>query len=52
MDRYFTSVSAAKWVQDEQSITVVGKMRHDRKGIPTELKMLDGRKVKSTMYIY
>ena len=52
MDRYFTSVSLAKWALDEQSIAIVGTMRHDRKGIPKELKMLDGREEKSAMYVY
>ena len=52
MDIYFTSASVAKWALDEQSITIVGTMRHDRKGIPKELKMLDGREEKSAMYVY
>ena len=52
MDRYFTSASVAKWALDEQSITIVGTMRHDRKGIPKELKMLDRREEKSAMYVY
>ena len=45
MDRYFTSVGVAKWALDEQSITIAGTMRHDRKEIPRQLKMLDRRKV-------
>ena len=52
MYRSFTSVSVAKWALDEQSITTVGTMRRTRKGIPKELKMLDGREKKSTMYVY
>ena len=52
MYRSFTSVSVAKWALDEQSITIVGTMRHTRKGIPKELKMLDRREKKSTMYVY
>ena len=52
MDRYFKLVSVAKWALDEQSITIVGTMRHDRKGIPKELKMLDEREEKSPMYVY
>lgn len=46
MYRSFTSVSVAKWALDEQSITIVGTMRHTRKGIPKELKMLDRREKK------
>ena len=52
MDRYFTSVSVARWALDEQSISIVGTMRHDRKGIPKELKMLDGGEEKSEIYVY
>ena len=52
MDRYFTSVSVGKLALDDQSITIVGTIRHDRKEIPKELKMLDGREEKSTMYVY
>ena len=52
MYRSFTSVSVVKWALDEQSITIVGTMRHTRKGIPKELKMLDRREKKSTMYVY
>lgn len=52
MYRSFTSVSVAKWALDEQSITIVGTMRHTRKGIPKELKMLDRREKKWTMYVY
>ena len=47
-----TLVSVAKWALDEQSITIVGTMRHNRKGIPKELKMLDEREEKSLMYVY
>ena len=52
MDRYFTLVSVAKWALDEKSITIVWTVRHDRKGIPKELKTLDGREEKSTIYLY
>ena len=52
MDRYFSSVSVAKWVLDEQSITIAGTIRYDRKVIHKELKMLDGREEKSTIYVY
>ena len=52
MDRYFTSVSVAKWALDEQSITIVGTMRQDRKENPKESKMLDGREGKSIIHVY
>ena len=52
MDRYFTSVSVAKWALDEQSITIVGTKTYDRKGIPKELKILDRGDEKSTIYVY
>lgn len=52
MDRYFTLVSVAKWVLNEQSITIVGTMRQDKKENPKESKMLDGREGKSTIHVY
>ena len=48
MDRYFTSVSLADWAIDKK-FTIVGTMRHDRKGIPKEMKDLNGREEKSTI---
>lgn len=41
MDRYFTSVSVAKWALDEQSISIIRTMRHDRNGISKDLKRPD-----------
>ena len=52
MDIYFTSVSVAKCALDEQSITILGTMRQDRKENSKELKMLDGREGKSTIHVY
>ena len=37
MDRYFTSVTLAEWALDKK-FTIVGAMRHDRKGTPKEMK--------------
>ena len=49
MDRYFTSVSLAKWDID-QKFTIVGTMGHDRKRIPNEMKSLKDREEKSTIF--
>lgn len=51
MDRYFTSVSIAEWAT-ENNFTVVGTMRLDRKGIPAEIKKMDDREEKSTLYVH
>ena len=51
MDRYFTSVTLAEWALDEK-FTIVGTMRHDRKGIPKEMKSLNDREEKSTIYAH
>ena len=51
MDRYFTSVTIARWCS-ERGITIVGTMRLDRKGIPKELKQFHDREERSTTYIY
>ena len=51
MDRYFTSVSVAEWATTNH-FTIVGTMRLDRKGIPAEIKKLDGREEKSTLYAH
>ena len=50
MDRYFTSVTLARWCL-ERKITIVGTMRMDRKGIPPEIKTFDNREEKSTMFV-
>ena len=54
MDRYFTSVSVAKWALDEQSISIIRTMRHDRNGISKDLKRPDlkRKRRKSAVYLY
>ena len=51
MDRYFTSVSLATWAL-EKHITTVGTMKHNRKGIPKELKPAADREERSAMHVY
>ena len=51
MQGYFKSVSLASKAL-KKNITIVGTMRHDRKGIPKELKSVAKREEKSVMYIY
>lgn len=45
------SVTLAQWAA-ENKFTIVGTMRQDRKGILNEVKQLQGRDEKSTMYVY
>ena len=47
MDQYFTSVTIAWWATDHK-FTIVGTMKHNRKEIPKEFKMVDGREKLST----
>ena len=51
LDRYFTSVYLAEWAL-EKKFTNVGSMRHDRKGIPKELKSVNDREQKPVLYVY
>ena len=51
MDRYFTSVFLAEWAL-QKKFTIVGTMRHDRKGIPKEVKAIGNREEKSVLYVY
>ena len=51
MDRYFTSVTLAEWALD-RNFTIVGTMRHDRKGIPKELKVMKNRDERSVLYVH
>ena len=51
MDRYFTSVFLAEWAL-QKKFTIVGTMRHDRKGIPKEVKAIGNREKKSVLYVY
>ena len=48
-DRYFTSVSS--WAL-EKNIIIVGTIKHDRKGIPKELKPVSDREKRSAMHVY
>ena len=50
MDRYFASITLADWATKHFSI--VGTMSLDRKGIPKEIKSMDGREENSTIYAY
>ena len=51
MDRYFTSIPLAIWAL-EKKFTIVGTMRHDRIGIPKEIKTVANREEKSVMHLY
>ena len=51
MDRYFTFVSLAEWGIG-QKFTIAGTMRHDRKDIPKEMKLLKDREEKSTIFAH
>ena len=51
MDRYFTSVTLAEWALD-RNFTIVGTMRHDRKGIPKELEVMKNRDERSVLYVH
>ena len=51
VDRYFTSITLADWATSH-NFSIVGTMRLDRNGIPKEIKTLDGRQEKSTLYAY
>ena len=51
MDRYFTSVSLAAWAL-ENKFTIAGTMRHDRKEILKEVKVLNDREEMSVLHVY
>ena len=51
LDRYFTSVTLAKWCL-EKRISIVGTMKIGRMGIPKEMIALTDREEKSTKYCY
>ena len=51
MDRYFTSIFLAEWAS-QRKFTIVGTMRHDRKDIPKEVKVIGNREEKSVLYVY
>ena len=50
MNRYFASVFLAEWAL-QKKFTIVGTMRHDRKGIPKEVKEIENREEKSVLYV-
>ena len=51
MDRYFTLVFLAEWAL-QKKFTIVGTMRHDRKDIPKEVKVIGNKEKKSVLYVY
>ena len=51
MDQYFTSVTIAWWATDH-NFTIVGTIKHNRKGILKEFKTVDGREKLSTKFIH
>ena len=51
MDRYFTSVTLARWAI-EHKLTIVGTMKLDRKGIPKDCKNTVGHDPKFTLFIH
>ena len=51
MDRYFTSITLADWAITKH-FSIVGTIRLDRKGIPKEIKSMEGREEKSKIYAY
>ena len=51
MDRYFTLITLANWVTTKL-FSIVGTICLDRKGIPKEIKSMEGHEEKSTIYAY
>ena len=51
MDPYFKSIFFAEWAL-QKKFTIVGAMRHDRKGIPKEVKAIGNREEKLALYVY
>ena len=49
LDRYFTSVTIAEWCLAKK-ISIVGTMKHNRKGIAPEMKSLENREEKSVKW--
>ena len=50
-DRYFTSFTPAEWALD-RNFTIAGTMRHDRKGISKELKIMKNRDERPALYVH
>ena len=51
MDHYFTSITLAEWATTKH-FSIAGTVHLDRKGIPREIKSMEGCEEKSTIYIY
>ena len=51
MDRFFTNMTIAKYLLSK-GITIVGTLRTDRIGIPTEIKQINERESPSSIYVY
>ena len=51
MDRYFTSVQLSEWLLDRK-ITVVGMMKENRVGMPPEIKRIENREERLTVFAY
>ena len=49
--QYFTSITIAQWAL-EKKITIVGKVRLDRKGIPKEIKSFKKREETSILHVF
>lgn len=47
MDNLYSSISTANWLLSNDS-TMIGTIRHNRLGIPPEIKSIDGRELLST----
>ena len=50
-DRYFTFFTLAEWALD-RNFTIAGTMRHDRKGISKELKIMKNRDERPALYVH
>ena len=42
-DRFYTSLSLAQWLYDSKQMTIIGTLQIKCKGIPAEIKQLEGR---------
>ena len=51
MDRYFTLITLPDWTTTKH-FSIVGTMHLDRKGIPKEIKSMEGLEEKSLIYAY
>ena len=51
MDCYFTLITLADW-ETTKHFSIIGTTRLDRKGIPTEIKSMEGCEENTTIYAY